>query len=156
MSQTRQEMVRLLSVVGKKSAKMFEEHIYNVLFPEQVEDEDGIEMYRNLMYNFLYVFDNGTDDEKVNVFHYVMKCNTRFDLGQAVFANHEDLADNQRMRDDFITKPMEVDEGVEPCPRCGCKKSYSYQKQVRSGDEGMSTFCTCANPKCRHRWYISG
>ncbi len=147
----------MLSVVGKKSAKMFEEHIYNVMFPDDVEDEDGIELYQNTMYNFLHVFQHAdNDDDKAVLFHSVMGCTTRAELENAVFTNHEQLAENQRLRDDFITKPMEVEEGVEPCPRCGCKRSYTFQKQVRSGDEGMSTFCTCANPKCRHRWYISG
>ncbi len=156
MSHVRTQMITLLSCIGKKSAKMFENHIYETLFPAAEEDEDGIELYRNLMYNFLHTFQTAEEDSKISVFHSVMDCTARAQLEKAVFANHEELAENQRMRDDFITKPMEVEEGVEPCPRCGCKKSYSYQKQVRSGDEGMSTFCTCANPKCRHRWYISG
>ena len=56
----------------------------------------------------------------------------------------------------FIEKPFEVVEGILECPKCKSKKSYSYQKQCRSGDESSSTFAQCMNTKCNYKWVYSG
>ena len=38
--------------------------------------------------------------------------------------------------------------------KCGGTKTYSYAKQVRSCDEGMSVFVTCV--MCKNKWMHSG
>ncbi len=43
-----------------------------------------------------------------------------------------------------------VKEGALKCIRCGSNKTYYYQLQTRSADEGMTTFYTCA--ECGKRW----
>lgn len=50
------------------------------------------------------------------------------------------------------SKPPEVAEGVFTCRKCGGKKTTSIGVQLRSADEPMTNFVTCANPACRNRW----
>ena len=56
-------------------------------------------------------------------------------------------------RDDFIVTPFEVEEGVLTC-KCGSKRTYSYQRQIRSLDEPTSTFAQCV--VCKRTWIYSG
>ena len=58
-----------------------------------------------------------------------------------------------KMRDEFISNPFTVEEGVMQCNKCGSKKTYSQSKQVRSADEGFTTFCMCSN--CGAKWRIN-
>lgn len=57
---------------------------------------------------------------------------------------------SQQEENEFIIKPFEVEEGILQCKECGSKKTYSYTKQVRSGDEGTSVFATCS--QCGFSW----
>ena len=36
------------------------------------------------------------------------------------------------------------------CPKCNARKTWYYQVQTRSADEGMTVFITCA--VCDHHW----
>lgn len=49
----------------------------------------------------------------------------------------------------FTKNPIQFSEGV-PCKKCRSDNTYSYQKQVRSSDEGFSTFTSCF--KCKYSW----
>jgi len=49
----------------------------------------------------------------------------------------------------------ETDQGVWPevketCPKCGNDKAYFHSVQMRSGDEGETSFFKCT--KCKHTW----
>ena len=50
----------------------------------------------------------------------------------------------------FLEKPFEVDEGVLECQACGSKRTYSFSKQTRGGDEGTTVFAKCA--ECGKTW----
>jgi len=52
--------------------------------------------------------------------------------------------------DHFLLHPFNVDEGVLECFRCHSKRTISYQRQIRSADEGATTFAQCVG--CGHRW----
>jgi DNA-directed RNA polymerase subunit M/transcription elongation factor TFIIS len=68
------------------------------------------------------------------------------------------IYDEERARiaehDEYIVCPIEVVEGVSQCGKCGSKKTFSMQKQVRGGDEPATTFCRCS--QCDHTWAYSG
>ena len=78
--------------------------------------------------------------------------------------DHETFAEWKAMlieQDDFIENPFEVAEGVLECnnilktgEKCGSKRVFSYTKQVRSCDEGCTTFATCC--KCGAKWQHRG
>ena len=158
MNETRKRIVDMLAeVAGASAAARVEQRIYTVLFPQDEEDEEGRERYQHILYNMHCLMHlNATDRASVDrVVSATLAAQTHRDLEKALYVLSPELAENQRLRDDYLTNPMDVSEGVEPCPKCKCTKSYSYQKQLRSGDEGFSTICTCANPKCRYRWRIN-
>jgi len=58
--------------------------------------------------------------------------------------------DNIREKYDFIVNPIEVEEGVVECRKCGGKRTFSYQKQCRGADEGFSLFVECVG--CGSQW----
>ena len=39
---------------------------------------------------------------------------------------------------------VEIEEGVMECTKCGSKKTYSYTKQTRGGDEATTVFAICS------------
>ena len=57
-------------------------------------------------------------------------------------------------QNDFIENPFEVEEGVHTCRKCGSRRVFSYNKQVRGSDEGTSVFCECV--ACHSKWKESG
>jgi DNA-directed RNA polymerase subunit M/transcription elongation factor TFIIS len=50
----------------------------------------------------------------------------------------------------FQEHPPDLEEGVLECGRCHSKRTYSFQRQTRSADEGATTYSQCA--LCGHRW----
>ncbi len=59
----------------------------------------------------------------------------------------------QEELDEFISNPPNVEEGVMKCQKCGSSRTFSSSKQVRSADEGFTTFCRCA--QCGANWRIN-
>ncbi len=53
------------------------------------------------------------------------------------------IRDKIREEKNFIDNPFTIEEGVMQCHGCKSFKTYSYQKQCRSADEGFSTFVSC-------------
>lgn len=42
----------------------------------------------------------------------------------------------------FISESVQVESGFE-CKKCKSTKTYTYQQQTRSADEGFTTFTIC-------------
>ena len=57
-------------------------------------------------------------------------------------------------QNEFIKNPFEVEEGVFQCKACGSKRVYSYSRQDRSCDEGMSVYAQCVS--CMTKWRERG
>lgn len=43
-------------------------------------------------------------------------------------------------------------EGTAKCRNCGSTEFKVVLVQTSGGDEPMTAFCTCENPKCNHKW----
>ena len=56
----------------------------------------------------------------------------------------DEMARRISEQNEFIENPFEVEEGVHTCRKCGSKRVFSYNRQVRGGDEGTGVFCECA------------
>lgn len=67
---------------------------------------------------------------------------------------YDPIASKIQEHDEYIVKPFDVVDGVVTCPKCGGSKTWSIQKQLRSGDEGMTTLSRCVT--CGNHWSYSG
>ena len=98
------------------------------------------------------------DEFLYEIIGYYYKCNKNLNnlltllYKEQVGFNHP-VYDTYKLKeieeDNFITKPFEVEEGVMEC-KCGSKKTISFQRQVRSSDEGFTIFCQCV--ECGNKW----
>jgi DNA-directed RNA polymerase subunit M/transcription elongation factor TFIIS len=64
--------------------------------------------------------------------------------------NFDTIRTLEEEEDEFTTTPFSLEEGVLECYKCGSKKTFSYQRQTRSADEGATTFAECA--MCGTKW----
>ena len=110
---------------------------------ERVGEEERL----NIMYEMLYEESKGADKNKISQ----MLKDKAYGFGHSLF---DETRKKQEEQDGFIENPFEVAEGIFTCGKCGGTRTYSYAKQVRSCDEGMSVFVTCV--KCKHKWMHSG
>lgn len=98
--------------------------------------------YFDLIYEFCYHLKNSSLKEANEIFK-----NGKF------YWNHPKF-DNERMKqeekDDYISDPIKVEEGAVVCGKCRSSKTYSYQIQARSADEGFTLISLCIN--CNHKW----
>ena len=57
------------------------------------------------------------------------------------------------MQSDFYKKNLKMQDGEFQCFKCKSKKIFSFQKQMRSADEPMTTFCECS--ECGTKWKMN-
>lgn len=104
------------------------------------------EQDKMIIYQVLTDIDNSVDIKKI-----IQRLESNnYGWKHEDYKTYQELLDEQ---DDFIENPFEVEEGVLQC-RCGSKRVFSYSKQVRSGDEGFTTFAQCM--ACKSKWQHRG
>lgn len=132
----RKKGLKLLNkYMNDKKSKHIEEKIF-----EKVKEEDDIEIsYNNKLYFYLSLIKNKQEFD------------IDLDIWDCEIFN--DVRNIQKEKDEFISNPFIVEEGVLKCDKCGSNRTYSYSKQVRSADEGFTTFVTCA--QCNAKWRIN-
>jgi DNA-directed RNA polymerase subunit M/transcription elongation factor TFIIS len=61
------------------------------------------------------------------------------------------IRDKIEEENNFIENPIvDIEEGIIQCNKCKSYKTFSYQKQVRSSDEGFTLFVSCVD--CNASW----
>ena len=73
--------------------------------------------------------------------------NQKFEWNHPMYKKYVQIENEQI---DFLSSPMEVEEGVIQCGKCGSRKTLSFAKQTRSGDESTSVFAQCTG--CGNKW----
>ncbi len=68
-------------------------------------------------------------------------------------AIYDEYKTKQEINIEHIINPPEVQKGIYKCKKCKSQKTWSYQLQTRSGDEGFTNYINCSN--CGNRWKIS-
>jgi len=58
--------------------------------------------------------------------------------------NMHSIREQFHEQDSFIESPPMIDEGVIECIRCKSKRTFSFSKQTRRGDEATSVFVRCS------------
>lgn len=143
----REKGIKALSCVLKKkeNCQTFEKMIFRKL-SKDYENFDK-KLYEWCIYNIIGIlFEN---ENKKEVFN---------DVKNGIYGWKSKIYDNISAKieefDEYLINPFEVVEGVTECHKCGSKKTWNIQKQVRSGDEPMNTFSRCVN--CGFQWTYSG
>ena len=71
----------------------------------------------------------------------------------------EELINEEKEQDEFIERPFHVEEGIVEChniingKKCGSKRVFTFSKQMRGGDEGITSFHECL--ACRKKWNLN-
>ena len=126
-------------VTKEQNINVIEKNIYELC------DEDDKELYKKILYQVLYDIKQGVklpDILKDLKEHKILWKHSSLDK----YIKEEDE------QDEFIINPFQVEEGIVEC-RCGSKRVYSYSKQTRSGDEGITSFHQCL--KCKSKWSLN-
>ena len=153
----RDKGISALSTVLKQqqNIRIIEKHIYDMSCKEsKIKDDDIEQIYR------LNIFQTIGDIMKGTKLKEVIENIKNGNLGWShpAFKHMQNMIDEQN---DFIENPFAVEEGVLECKArdkngivCGSKRVFSYQRQVRSADEPMTTFASCC--QCGTKWQYSG
>lgn len=63
---------------------------------------------------------------------------------------YDNIREKIEIENKRVINPPDVKKGIFKCKKCKSEKTWSYQLQTRSGDEGMTNFITCSN--CGNKW----
>jgi len=128
---------------NKKNITILERAIYEAVTGEQNLEED----YKWGIYQIL------SDLQEQKSIKDIYRSIRNGELG---WKHNSFLSMAQRIQEqnEFIENPFEVEEGVHTCRKCGSKRVFSYNRQVRGGDEGTGVFCECA--ACHCKWQEQG
>lgn len=132
------------SIINKKQAERLEKNIYKKvqILTGKENNTDLITLYNWGVYQCV-----GFLLEKDAEYKKILGVVKQGHIGWDSPTYHE-AKKKLEERDSYIENPFEVSEGVVECTKCGSMKTYSFQKQLRSGDEGMTTFFICMESDC--------
>lgn len=147
-----------LNIVLNKitNINMIEKYVFETSQEQTHDTEQELEnIYLQNIYQVVGDISNGT--KLKDILSNIKKGKLGWD--HSAFNEIQNRIDEQ---DGFIENPFQVEEGIFQCKaidkktgkNCGSKRVFSYTRQVRSCDEGTSTFITCV--QCGSKWVYSG
>ena len=136
-----------------KAAEKYENAIYNMCkgIYEKLEGDEETE-FEDVYVHFSYEKIGElnicqTKDERLRVYNDIKKSITGY--RSYLYKKFREQRETHKQLDSILT---DIQEGDIKCIKHGCKgrKCMWYQRQIRSGDEGMTTFYICLT--CGKRW----
>jgi DNA-directed RNA polymerase subunit M/transcription elongation factor TFIIS len=135
--------------------KIFTKEQNVIIFEKNIYENSlkNLKKYENL--EDIYIFNIYQFINDYNINKNVQELLKEIKNGKIHWKNNyfNDLIDKEIEQDNFLIKPIEIEEGVLEC-KCGSKRVFSYQKQCRGGDESSTTFAECV--ACKSKWIYSG
>lgn len=138
----------------EQNINIIEKYIFNISSLNAKDDDSLEDLYKNNLYQ---IIGDILDGEKLKNVLSTIK------TGKLGWEHHKfsEMKISMEEQDNFIENPFEVAEGVLECnkilqngQRCGSKRVFYYQRQVRSADEPMTTFANCC--ACGAKWKYDG
>lgn len=130
-----------LYVKKEKNVKVIEKHILNTCITKKCTPIE--ESYKQLVISVCVQIQQGNSLQ--DVLDTIKKGNVLWD--DTSMSEYKHKLEEQ---DNFLENPFEIEDGVIECNKCGSKRTYSYTKQTRSGDEATTVFSVCA--ECGAKW----
>jgi DNA-directed RNA polymerase subunit M/transcription elongation factor TFIIS len=125
--------------------------------------KENIDILKKYIRSYLINIDDTTVNDVIYEVGFLLKQENKtlkevFDLlkGGKLFKNHSnfvEISKKLREMDEFMDKPFEVTEGVNVCNKCKSSRTLSYNRQTRSGDEGMTVYVFCID--CKYRYTMN-
>jgi DNA-directed RNA polymerase subunit M/transcription elongation factor TFIIS len=144
----RQKGKNALKIIFNKeqNISIFEKNIYNTSMKNLKKQEKVEDVYLFNIYQFINDYKKDSNIQKLlkEIKEEKMHWKNKY---------YDVLIDRETEQDNFLIKPIEIEEGVLEC-KCGSKRVFSYQKQCRGGDESSTTFAECV--ACKAKWQYSG
>ena len=131
---------------NQKNIIIFEKNIYDSSLKNLKKYENFEDIYLYNIYQFIYDFKQKNNPKELL---------EEIKAGKIHWQNNyfNVMIDNEIEQDNFLIRPIEIEEGVLECKKCNSKRVFSYAKQSRSADESTSTFAECV--ACKYKWVNS-
>ena len=129
-------------IKNTKNIDIIEKNLYKI-------SQDDITLYKKNVYELVMILNNKKNKSKKVDVKQVLEIVKDNNIGWCS-ESFDNIRNNIDERDNFLIKPFELVEGVLECSKCGSRKTYSYSKQTRAGDEATTVFAVCGN--CRATW----
>lgn len=128
------------------------------LLSQILKNDNNVRIIENVVYTICTTDDQYIDynDLMYEVMGYILKrkgplkdcmndiVNRKIYWNNPCFDNYKECI---VMKQDIASQ---IEEGVLECFKCKSKKIISFQKQIRSADEGITTFSQCS--ECGNKW----
>lgn len=125
--------------------------------------QDNIDIMKKHIKNYLKNNINCEEQDLLYEISFIMKIEKEnlkntFDLlkKNKIFHNHPNFDDISKRLDEmdhFMDKPFEMTEGINDCRKCNSRRTLSYNRQTRSGDEGLTVYVFCID--CKYRYTMN-
>jgi DNA-directed RNA polymerase subunit M/transcription elongation factor TFIIS len=116
-------------------------------FIDKIVQENPIDTKSDLFYFYMYeIYTEYMIIPKLEDFFQSIK-NKQFGYHHSTFDTIKKCLEEEQ---NFIENPPVVEEGVIECGKCKSKRTFSFNKQTRSGDEAVTVFVRCAD--CGHQF----
>ena len=116
-------------------------------FIDEIVQENPLDAKSDLFYFYMYeIYTEYMIIPKLEDFFQSLK-KKQFGYHHSTFHTIKKCLEEEQ---NFIENPPVVEEGVIECGKCKSKRTFSFNKQTRSGDEAVTVFVRCAD--CGHQF----